>query len=142
MPDISVMVSTVTMPMNVAVITHVAITLFALITRVAMTPVMMDSLDPVMNVLTSTNVIMVFNSCAENVSGENYVGSCTYECLNDYNGDGFECTNIDECAMSPCDENVSCKDTLGSFGNDSFDGDGFISVDVNDCTTLDSRRTW
>ena len=59
MPDMSVIVSTVTMTMYVAVIKHVAITLLTLKTRVAMTPVMMDSLDPVMNLLTSTHVIMV-----------------------------------------------------------------------------------
>ena len=60
MSDMPVMVSTVTMSMSVAAITRVAITLLALIPRVAMTaPVMMDSLEPVMNVLTSTNVIMV-----------------------------------------------------------------------------------
>ena len=59
MPDMLIIVSTVTMTMYVAVITHVAITLLTLITRVAMTPVMIDSLDPVMNLLTSTHEIMV-----------------------------------------------------------------------------------
>ena len=59
MPDMPVMISTVKMSMNMAKITHVAITLLALIPRVATTaPPMMDSLAPVMNVLTSTNVIM------------------------------------------------------------------------------------
>ena len=45
--------------------------------------------------------------------------------------------------MSPCDENASYKDTLGSFGcqcNDSFDCYGFTCVDVNDCTILDIRQ--
>ena len=45
MPDMPVMVSTVKMSMNMAKITHVAITLLALIPRVAMTaPLMMNSL--------------------------------------------------------------------------------------------------
>ena len=60
MSDMPVMVSTVAMSMSVAAITHVAITLLARILRAAMTaPVMMDSLELVINVLTSTNVIMV-----------------------------------------------------------------------------------
>ena len=55
-----VVVSTVTMSTSVAAITHVAITLLSLIPRVAMSAlVMMDSLKLVINVLTSTNVIMV-----------------------------------------------------------------------------------
>ena len=54
------MVSTVTMSTGVAAITHAVITLLALIPRVGMTAlVMMDSLKLVVNVLTSTNVIIV-----------------------------------------------------------------------------------
>ena len=55
------------------------------------------------------------NSCAENASFENNAGSYTCEFSNGYNGDGFECINIDECAMlpmSPCDENASCREIL------------------------------
>ena len=45
MPDMPVMISTVKMSMNMAAITHVAITLLALIPRVAMTaPLIMNSL--------------------------------------------------------------------------------------------------
>ena len=60
MPDMPVMISTVKISMNMAAIAHVAITLLALISRLAMiAPLMMNSLEPVLNMMTSMNVIMV-----------------------------------------------------------------------------------
>ena len=56
MRDILVMVSPVTMSTSVAAITHAAITLLVIITRLATTAaVITDSLEAVMNLLTSTN---------------------------------------------------------------------------------------
>ena len=67
-------------------------------------------------------------------------GSYVCKCSN---GDGFECENVNECKLTPCDENATCQNTLGSYNcqcNDGFDGDGFSCVDVSECTILDSRQ--
>ena len=58
-------------------------------------------------------------------------------CNAGYDGDGVECTNIDECAdptLNNCDTNASCTDDAGSFScvcNAGYDGDGV------ECTNID-----
>ena len=42
--------------------------------------------------------------------------------------------NIVECEKSPCDENATCQDTIGSFDcqcNDGFDVDGITGFEIN-----------
>ena len=46
----------------------------------------------------------------------NTIGSYTCACTAvGYEGDGFNCTDIDECFAVPCDVNAACNNTEGSF---------------------------
>ena len=60
-------------------------------------------------------------------------------CNAGYDGDGVECTNIDECAdasLNNCDTNASCTDADGSFGcvcNAGYDGDGVTCTNIDEC---------
>eukprot|EP00163_Fabomonas_tropica_P031621 TRINITY_DN758_c0_g1_i6.p1 TRINITY_DN758_c0_g1~~TRINITY_DN758_c0_g1_i6.p1 ORF type:complete len:1705 (+),score=582.65 TRINITY_DN758_c0_g1_i6:207-5321(+) len=72
---------------------------------------------------------------------ESTAGSIDYTCecpAVGYTGDGFTCTDIDECAQNPCDANAACTNTAGSFTcacNENYEGDGFTCtlIDPNEC---------
>lgn len=40
-------------------------------------------------------------------------GTC--RCRSGYQGNGFLCTNVDECTSNPCGPNSECTDTIGSY---------------------------
>uniref|UniRef100_A0A8C5IJ06 Nidogen 2 n=1 Tax=Junco hyemalis TaxID=40217 RepID=A0A8C5IJ06_JUNHY len=55
-------------------------------------------------------------------------GRATCECLPGYTGDGIHCSDVDECAQSPCHPAAICYNTPGSFScrcRPSYAGDGF-----------------
>ena len=70
--------------------------------------------------------------CSEHALCKNTEGSYQCECKNGFNGDGFKCTNIDECEDSKtsetdggpsniiCSEFAHCLDTAGSFKDRDF----------------------
>ena len=64
------------------------------------------------------------------------VGSFTCACDAGFSGDGLNCTNIDECLLSPCHADAVCDDLVGSFTcscKPGYSGDGFVCQDVDEC---------
>ncbi|ATB42192.1 hypothetical protein CYFUS_007669 [Cystobacter fuscus] len=55
------------------------------------------------------------DNCNENATCTNTVGSFTCACNAGYEGDGVTCTNIDECAASPCLNGGTCIDGINSY---------------------------
>ena len=54
----------------------------------------------------------------------------SYECVckSGYTGDGWNCTEFDECTLSPCDASANCTDTYGSYECsclEGYTGDGW-----------------
>ena len=79
----------------------------------------------------------VVSPCAEQASCMDTEGSFTCTCDAGYEGDGFSCANIDECAQeaSPCDPNAQCFDSQGGFEcvcGEGYFGDGFSCCEDGD----------
>ena len=78
------------------------------------------------------------NMCSENGFCTNTEGAYNCTCNDGYEGDGFNCTNIDECAegTDECSEFADCTDTDGSYNCTcwlGYDGDGFNCTEVDEC---------
>ena len=61
---------------------------------------------------------------------------CT--CKPGFSGDGFTCTDNDECSNGEnnCDANATCNNTDGGFEcacNAGFNGNGVSCTDINEC---------
>ena len=62
-----------------------------------------------------------------------------------YSGNGYNCSDVNECESSPCDMNASCSNTEGSFScecNSGYQGSGFMCTDVNECATRLGQKLW
>ena len=80
--------------------------------------------------------------CDENAVCNNTVGSFLCGCKSGFSGDGFICTDMNECFTAPCDRNGFCTNTPGSFNctcNAALTGDGFSCGGVN-CSVLSCQR--
>ena len=74
-----------------------------------------------------------------------HMGKC--ECKKGFVGDGFSCSDQDECTAgtSDCDENAICMNTIGSHicecpsGFIDENGDGTKCEDINECVTIKPR---
>ncbi|MDI1436799.1 FG-GAP-like repeat-containing protein [Polyangium sorediatum] len=55
------------------------------------------------------------DNCDENASCTNTAGAFTCACNAGYEGDGVSCTNIDDCAASPCQNGGTCTDGIHSY---------------------------
>lgn len=63
--------------------------------------------------------------CDDNATCVNEDGDFSCECNVGFNGDGFSCTDVNECDYSPCDANATCTNEFGSFScscNAGFSG--------------------
>jgi hypothetical protein len=77
----------------------------------------------------------------------NYANMGKCECKKGYSGDGFSCSDVNECltGKSECDEHASCTNTIGSHvctcpnGFIDYNGDGTRCDDVNECETIRPR---
>jgi hypothetical protein len=79
-------------------------------------------------------------TCDENATCYNTEEGPTCVCDDGYEGDGFSCTDIDECALGTdtCDAHATCTNTPGSYTctcNTGYSGDGRTCTDINECST-------
>ena len=69
------------------------------------------------------------NSCSSNAVCSNTVGSYTCSCNSGFNGNGYTCTDSNECTLGThnCNSNADCSNTIGSFTcscKQGFSGNG------------------
>jgi hypothetical protein len=79
-------------------------------------------------------------TCDENATCYNTEEGPVCVCDDGYEGDGFTCTDVDECALGTdtCDVHATCTNTPGSYTcacDSGYSGDGHTCTDVNECTT-------
>ncbi|KAI1695898.1 kunitz/Bovine pancreatic trypsin inhibitor domain-containing protein [Ditylenchus destructor] len=68
------------------------------------------------------------SECSPNATCDSLTSVC--QCKLGFIGDGYNCTDVDECAMYPniCDENAECENLFGSFSchcREGFAGNGY-----------------
>ena len=78
------------------------------------------------------------HECHAVVSCHNSYSAYNCSCNDGFEGDGFYCTNVDECALEldTCHQNATCIDTYGDYNctcDLGYEGDGFNYTDVNEC---------
>ncbi|CAI8057610.1 Fibrillin-1 [Geodia barretti] len=76
------------------------------------------------------------NRCDDNADCVDSDGSYWCQCLPGFLGDGYNCTDINECKNVTCGENAECLNTEGSYScgcKSGFTGDGYNCTDINDC---------
>ncbi|XP_077993149.1 uncharacterized protein LOC144447117 [Glandiceps talaboti] len=80
-----------------------------------------------------------YHLCDTVATCTNTIGSYNCTCNAGYRGDGFSCTNINECDEErPCDTRANCTDTIGSFTcncHDGYEGTGLKEgcQDIDEC---------
>ncbi|XP_076807245.1 uncharacterized protein LOC143450534 [Clavelina lepadiformis] len=95
---------------------------------------------------TSLLVTTDFNECTEenpchiNARCLNNVESPTCFCNAGYTGDGFTCSDINECNLygNRCSNSASCTNLDGGFSctcNNGYGGNGISCVDIDECVT-------
>ena len=68
--------------------------------------------------------------CHDMAACTNTIGGYNCTCFDGFEGDGFNCTDIDECfeEIDECDDNASCMNTYGDYNctcHDGYEGNGF-----------------
>ncbi|KAI8492289.1 hypothetical protein Bbelb_301860 [Branchiostoma belcheri] len=95
----------------------------------------------------SSNVIPAVNECAEsspcdaNAACTDTPDGFTCRCDSGYRGDGFTCSDVNECSVGtpPCDSNADCTNTDGSYTcrcRPGYQGDGRTCTPGTDGCTL------
>ncbi len=87
----------------------------------------------------------LLNTCHSDATCTNTDGSFECSCNAGFDGDGLECTDIDECTLGSdtCDDHADCANTAGSFTctcKDGWEGDGETCNDINECANADSNN--
>ncbi len=87
----------------------------------------------------------LLNTCHSDATCTNTDGSFECTCNTGFDGDGLECTDIDECTLGSdtCDDHADCANTAGSFTctcKDGWEGDGETCNDINECANADSNN--
>ena len=65
----------------------------------------------------------------------------TSVCNKGYQGNGKQCTDVDECTTGVCSDNADCINTDGSYEcgcSIGYSGDGTICEDIDECETTAS----
>ncbi|AUX34870.1 MULTISPECIES: FG-GAP-like repeat-containing protein [Sorangium] len=75
------------------------------------------------------------DNCDANAACTNTTGSFTCACNAGYEGDGVTCTNIDECAESPCQNGGTCVDGIDSATCECLPGftGASCETDIDEC---------
>ncbi|CAH1230750.1 FBN1 [Branchiostoma lanceolatum] len=78
------------------------------------------------------------DTCADEATCTNTIGSYTCDCDSGYGGDGNSCTDINECAeeTDTCADEAACTNTPGSYTcacGPGYRGDGSSCTDINEC---------
>ena len=78
------------------------------------------------------------NNCHPRASCHNFIGGYNCSCIQGYSGNGFTCSDINECQenSSLCGEHASCYNTLGSYRckcNPGWTGDGKNCTNIDEC---------
>ncbi|XP_077996690.1 uncharacterized protein LOC144449997 [Glandiceps talaboti] len=84
----------------------------------------------------------VNGTCHANAICTNTIGSYTCECSVGFVGNGFTCTDKNECDEGLCHTDATCTNTIGSYScvcKDGYTGNGADCTDIDECTTDDSR---
>merc|ERR1712106_820644 len=76
--------------------------------------------------------------CHEFADCHNQDGDYNCTCIDGYEGDGFDCEDVDECVegLHDCDDNAECGNEAGGYNctcDDGFFGDGFLCGDMDEC---------
>ncbi|XP_069838064.1 uromodulin-like [Dendropsophus ebraccatus] len=99
--------------------------------------------------LTAVNASSARNcsQCHPNATCEKYVGYVECNCKEGFIGDGFTCSDIDECAYSwsnNCSYGI-CRNTFGSFTCDcpsGFTSSAGTCIDINECARPELNRCY
>ena len=78
------------------------------------------------------------NNCHEDAACTNVVGDYNCTCNDGYTGNGFQCSNFNECD-NDCDANAECTDLIGSYNCTCLDGWTGTGFD-DDCVDLDECK--
>ncbi len=78
------------------------------------------------------------NTCSTHATCTNLPGTFDCTCIAGYEGDGFNCIDIDECATmtDECDPNATCANNEGSYSctcNAYWQGPGITCTDIDEC---------
>lgn len=78
--------------------------------------------------------------CSAQASCSNTIGGRTCTCMQGFTGDGFTCSDVNECTTNNggCSPNAICTNTVGSRTcacSPGYSGAGLTCVDVNECLT-------